>query len=39
MPDILIVADDYKADNPKKAIEYFEKVVSLESAKGDEVKW
>mmetsp|Transcript_18201 Transcript_18201/g.18258 ORF Transcript_18201/g.18258 Transcript_18201/m.18258 type:complete len:453 (+) Transcript_18201:134-1492(+) len=31
--------DDYKSENPKKAIELFEKVVDLETARGSEVKW
>jgi COP9 signalosome complex subunit 2 len=31
--------DDYKTENPKKAIEMFEKVVAMETARGEEVKW
>lgn len=31
--------DDCRADDPTKACEMFEKVVSLESERGDEVKW
>lgn len=31
--------DDCKLDNPNKAIELFEKVVAMESEKGDQVKW
>lgn len=31
--------DDFKTDNPKKAVELFEKVVTLETARGSEVKW
>ncbi|KAJ1437764.1 hypothetical protein B484DRAFT_223760 [Ochromonadaceae sp. CCMP2298] len=31
--------DDLKTENPEKAIEMFEKVVKLETALGDTVKW
>lgn len=31
--------DDLMNENPKKATELFEKVVQLESARGDQVKW
>lgn len=31
--------EDLKTENPKKAIEMFEKVVSLEASQGDQVKW
>eukprot|EP01036_Dinobryon_divergens_P016341 gene16341-22146_t len=31
--------DDFKSDNPRKAIELFEKVVELEKKRGSEVKW
>lgn len=31
--------DDLRSENPRKAIEMFEKVVSLETAQGDQVKW
>ena len=32
-------ADDYRTENPAKAIELFERVIELETAQGDEVKW
>jgi len=32
-------ADDCKGTEPEKAVELFEKVVKLESERGDEVKW
>jgi len=32
-------ADYYKTDSPMRAIELFEKVVKLESARGSDVKW
>lgn len=31
--------DDFKSENPTKAIELFEKVYTLETARGGEVKW
>lgn len=31
--------DDLKSENPSKAIENFEKVVVMETARGDQVKW
>ena len=31
--------DDLMSENPKKATELFEKVVQLETARGDQVKW
>jgi hypothetical protein len=31
--------DDLKLEDPLKAIEMFEKVVDLETARGDVVKW
>ncbi len=31
--------DDYKSENPKMAIELFEKVINMEKARGSEVKW
>ncbi len=31
--------DDLKTENPTKSIEKFERVVELESARGDQVKW
>ena len=31
--------DDCRTDDPSKACEMFEKVVTLESERGDEVKW
>jgi hypothetical protein len=31
--------DDLKTENPRKAIEMFEKVVALETKVGDQVKW
>mmetsp|Transcript_28988 Transcript_28988/g.89619 ORF Transcript_28988/g.89619 Transcript_28988/m.89619 type:complete len:455 (-) Transcript_28988:33-1397(-) len=31
--------DDCRADDPRKACELFEKVVELEQARGDEIKW
>ncbi|CAM9145794.1 unnamed protein product, partial [Phaeothamnion confervicola] len=31
--------DDFRQDQPKKALELFEKVVQLETELGDEVKW
>lgn len=32
-------ADDIRGGNPSKAVELFEKVVDLETNRGDEVKW
>lgn len=32
-------ADDYRTENPAKAVELFERVIELETAQGDEVKW
>mmetsp|Transcript_1712 Transcript_1712/g.5927 ORF Transcript_1712/g.5927 Transcript_1712/m.5927 type:complete len:443 (-) Transcript_1712:201-1529(-) len=32
-------ADDCRQDDPARAIELFERVVELETSKGDEVKW
>ena len=32
-------ADDIKHDNISKAIELFEKVITLEEAKGEQIKW
>jgi len=34
-----IEGDDEKLDNPAAAIEKFERVVELETARGDEIKW
>lgn len=34
-----IEGDDIKAENPRQAIELFERVVQLESELGDQVKW
>jgi hypothetical protein len=34
-----VEGDDLKSENPKKAIEMFEKVVELETNLGDQVKW
>ena len=31
--------DDLKSEDPKKAIEMFERVVELETKRGDQVKW
>ena len=31
--------DDYIKEDPKRAVELFEKVVELETARGDEVTW
>jgi hypothetical protein len=31
--------DDLKTDDPKKAIEMFERVVQMETELGDQVKW
>lgn len=36
---LLIEGDDVKNDDPKQAIELFEKVVELETKVGDQVKW
>ncbi len=36
---ICLEGDDLKSDNPTKAIEMFEKVVELETNRGDQVKW
>jgi hypothetical protein len=36
---MLTEGDDYKNENPLKAIENFERVVELESGRGDQVKW
>lgn len=35
----LIEGDDLKQEDPSKAIEMFEKVVDLETKRGDVVKW
>ena len=35
----LIEGDDLKREDPSKAIEMFEKVVDLETKRGDVVKW
>jgi hypothetical protein len=35
----VVEGDDLKIENPKKAIEMFEKVVQLENNLGDQVKW
>ena len=32
-------APDARQDNPQKALELFEKVVTLETEKGPEIKW
>lgn len=34
-----IEGDDLKTDDPKKAIEMFERVVEMETEQGDQVKW
>lgn len=36
---IIVEGDDLKADNPREAIELFEKVVDLETKLGEQVKW
>lgn len=34
-----LVPPDARLDNPQKALELFQKVVTLETEKGSEIKW